>query len=110
MYNIEVFIHVNTHLLSCAVCLFFSFDNNHSMHPAVISRLSRFPSKPFEKLCVGELKYLDLERAAALDHVLLAVLTEAPQRKITTGAGTWMMSANCLYKARSGGRTGSSSG
>lgn len=67
------------------------------MTPTVLGNLGRLPAITLQETLVLETEYLDLERATALDHLLLAVLAEAPKREVTTRAGAYEISQSFVH-------------
>lgn len=62
--------------------------DTHSMRTLVCRDRRRFPPALSQEGLVFEPKDFHLERATALDHLLLAIGAEAPQGEISAGAGT----------------------
>ena len=58
------------------------------MHPFIGSGLWRLPTALLEKHPILEREDLNLQRAAALDHLLFAISPEPPQRQVSAGAST----------------------
>lgn len=58
------------------------------MHALISCRLCRLPSALLQELLVLKLIYLDVQGAANLDHLLLAIASKAPKGEITTRAST----------------------
>ena len=69
-----------------------AFRGFHTMHPLVRRHLGRCPALLLEKRLILQLIHLDMQRPTALDHILLAILTESPQGQISARTGTYNVS------------------
>jgi hypothetical protein len=49
------------------------------MQTSILGLLSRLPSLGLEQMRILKLENLDVQRPTALDHLLLAVVTETPK-------------------------------
>lgn len=58
--------------------------------PRVRRRLGRFPTPTGQEVAVLEAEDLDLEGAAALDHLLFAVGAETPEGEVAARAGAFV--------------------
>jgi hypothetical protein len=61
-----------------ALC-WFTLQHSHSVLPCILGRFGWFPTNGLQQILVCKAEDLNLERATALDHVLLAVCTKSPQ-------------------------------
>lgn len=66
----------------------FSQGNAHSVSPLVLRYLGRLPPAALQETLVLQPEDFNLQRPAALDHLLLAILAEPPERQVAAGAST----------------------
>lgn len=84
-------------LLGCA-----SFRNSEPMLTAIVCFFGWLPPTLLEQLFVLEAEDLDLQRPAAFDHLLLAIVSESPERKVAPWASACVTkkSARCRPEGR----------